>query len=388
MALIMILVTCVLIVFALTAILNTLVFPRLNRTQPASQASQPFVSILIPARNEATVIERTVRDLLAQTYPHFEVLLLDDQSTDGTAALALAAGAGDARLRVLSGSVLPEGWLGKNWACHQLSQAASGELLVFTDADVMWSPDALAKLVAHMQATRANLLTIWPTQQTETWTERLVVPLMALAIFAYLPLPLVHHRRWPVFAAANGQCLVFRHHAYMQVGGHAAVRDHIVEDVAFARRIKAQGLRLRMADGAGEIACRMYHNWDEVRAGFAKNILAGHGNSLPFLAFSTLFHWLVFVAPWGWLVLGGGLWALLLVILGVGTRMLSAAATGQRLRDACWMPVSVLLMTMIAAQSAWWQVRYGGPRWKGRMIGKTRPPISLPRQRSTERQNA
>lgn len=378
MALILIVITAALIIIALTAILNALVFPRLNRAAPA--VGGPLVSVLIPARNEAAVIAQTTKSLLGQNYSPVEILVLDDNSTDGTGEQIRLAANGDARLRVLSGAPLPSGWLGKNWACHQLAQAARGEWLVFTDADVQWSPHALARLAGQLQSTGADLLTIWPTQRTVSWPERLVVPLMALAILGYLPLPLVHGTSWPAFAAANGQCLAFRRRAYDHVGGHAAVRAEIVEDVAFARRIKAAGLRLRMADGAGEIVCRMYQDWPSVRDGFGKNILAGHGNRVPLLALSTLFHWSIFVLPWLWFVSGSDLvspgawptWPLALMVLGVGTRMLTAVATRQRVLDALLLPLSVLLMTLIAFRSLWWRWRYGGPRWKDR-VAAARP---------------
>lgn len=360
-----------LLMIALVAILNTLTLLRLRPAPPITDA--PRLSLLIPARNEAAVIDATVRALLAQAYPNFEVIVLDDASTDSTAAIAQSAGVGDPRLRIIRGESLPAGWMGKNWACHQLSQAASGEWLIFTDADVRWLPGALAALAETMTRTRADVLTVWPTQHTVTWSERLVVPLMALAVLGYLPLPLVHHTPWPVFAAANGQCLAFRRRAYQAVGGHAAVRGQIVEDVALARQAKARGLRLRMADGAGLVACRMYGGWPSVRDGFAKNILAGHGNSIVFLLLSTAFHWLIFVFPWLWLALGTGttgwpVWPAVWIALGIGARALTAAATRQRLGDALLMPVSVLLMTLIAARSIWWRLRYGGPQWKGRTI--------------------
>jgi chlorobactene glucosyltransferase len=361
-----------LMVIAATAIVNTLLFIRLH---PATAVPAPDVkvSVLIPARNEAAIISETVQALLAQTYPHLELLILDDDSSDGTADLARAAAHGDSRLTILRGQPLPQGWMGKNWACHQLSQRASGEILVFTDADVCWSPDALTAAISQMLREQADLFTVWPTQVTTTWGERLVVPLMALAIFGYLPLPLVHNTSWSPFAAANGQCLIFRRRAYQTIGGHQPVRGNIVEDVALARHIKAAGLRLRMADSAGLITCRMYRDWSAVRDGFGKNILAGHGNSLPFLAFSTLFHLSLFVLPLLWLFAGIHTtswpeWPLALTALGIGVRMLTAAATRQRLQDALLMPLSALLMTRIAAQSVWWRVRFGGPRWKGRTI--------------------
>ncbi len=369
---------------------------RLKRGFDPPAMTSPFVSVLVPARNEATVIRGTVARLLAQDYPCFELIVLDDHSTDDTGDLARAAGHGDRRLRVISGADLPRGWGGKNWACHQLAQAARGELLVFTDADTLWLPGGLSAVVAEQVRTHADLLTVWPTQVTETWPERLVVPLMALVVIGYLPVFLTHYAPWTPFAAATGQCLAFRRAAYDAIGGHAAIRGEVLEDVKFARRLKAAHLRLRMADGDGLVACRMYTDWPSVRDGYAKNILAGYGSSIFFMGMATLFHWLVFLFPPAWLVAPAGKaainrrttnhesvcstalqrrgwpwWPLALTALGIGLRAATARFTGQRGRDALLMPVSAVLMTIISARSAWWQVRYGGPMWKGRVIRNT-----------------
>ncbi|MFQ3647257.1 MAG: glycosyltransferase, partial [Anaerolinea sp.] len=159
--------TIILVTFALLAVVNRWLLRRLIVQQPSAR---PFVSILIPARNEAAVIGQTVAALTQQTYPHFELLILDDQSSDGTAEIARAAG--DKRTRILTGRPLPSGWAGKNWACWQLAQEARGDLLLFTDADTRWEPEALAALLAHQEMTQADLLTAWPTQITHTWAER------------------------------------------------------------------------------------------------------------------------------------------------------------------------------------------------------------------------
>lgn len=364
----------ILVGMVVIAISNAIWFPRLRAGRPiGSTALQPRVSILIPARNEAAIIGQTVERILNQSFAQFELLILDDASTDATAAVAREAGQDDPRLRIISGAPLPAGWSGKNWACQQLSEQATGDILIFSDADVIWLLNALDSLVAEFERTRADLLTVWSTQHSESWAERLVVPMMALAIQCYLPVALVHHTPWSVFAAANGQCLAFRRRAYSKIGGHAAVRDQIVEDVSLARRIKKDGLRLRMVDGTGLIACRMYQDWPSVRQGFGKNILAGHGNAPLALGVSTVFHWLVFIVPWVLMVtemLRGNqaIIPLLLVSLGILVRALSAIATRQRVSDALLMPVSVMLMTVIAGQSLWWHWRHGGPRWKDRTI--------------------
>jgi chlorobactene glucosyltransferase len=342
----------------------------------ASRAVAPFTAaVLIPARNEAAVIGATVTSLLAQAPPCCEVIVLDDSSEDGTAAAARCAAGANPNFRLLRGQPLPQGWMGKNWACHQLALATDADILIFADADVQWQPGALAAVLDAQKTLGADLLTVWPTQITESWGERLTVPLMALAVLGYLPLWLAHDFYHPLAAAANGQCMVFCRGTYAAVGGHAAVRGVVVEDVRLAQRIKASGLRLRMADGNNLLCCRMYDGWRAALDGYAKNILAGHGNSVALLALSTVFHWLLFIWPWAWLLFGSvwppgfwPFWPAALVGAGIAARGVTAAATHQRVSDALLMPLSVVLMTLIAARAIWWRWRFGGVIWKGRIL--------------------
>jgi len=344
------------------------------RVPAASDTGNPLpaVSVLIPARNEAPVIGRSVQLLHAQEYAQREILILDDNSEDGTGRIAQQA-AGD--VSVLAGTTLPAGWMGKNWACDQLARHAQGDVLLFTDADVRWQPGALAAVVEMLDRTEADLLTVWPTQITVSWGERLTVPLIAMTVLAYLPVQLAHDFYHPLAAAANGQCMVFRRDAYAAIGGHAAVRSDIVEDVRLAQRIKAAGLRLRMADGAGLVTCRMYGSGKAAIDGLAKSVLAGHGNHSLLLLLSTSVHLLLFLWPWLWLAAGRGwslpgwpLWPLALMTAGVCLRAITAHASGQRAGDALLMPISALLMTWVTVQALWWRARYGGVRWKGRVV--------------------
>lgn len=360
-----------LVFIALTLIINLFLFPRLRAVAPLE--NMPRVSVLIPARDESGVIRDTLLHLEAQDYPDIEIIVLDDNSTDGTAELARAVGD---RVQVITGEPLPTGWAGKNWACHQLASRASGELMLFTDADVRWHPGSLNALVAEFQRTGADLLTIWPTQITRSWPERLTVSLISLVVLGYLPIWAVHYIPLRIFGAANGQCMAWRRDAYYRTGGHEGVRGTVLEDVTMARRLKSHSLRLRMADGGGLIACRMYNDWPSVRRGFAKNILAGFGGVIPLLL-STLFHWIVFLFPVALLILSllpqSGLStyavsAFFLTALGILIRAVSAAWTRQRPADALLMPLSVLLMTVIAAQALLWHFRFGGPHWKGRVV--------------------
>ncbi len=365
----------VLVGMAGIAMLNTLTFPRLRRGEGPAQS--PAVSILVPARDEAGKIGETVRRLLAQDYPNLEVLVLDDHSSDATADEALQAAGGDGRFRLLRGQPLPPGWMGKNWACQQLGEAAHGEVLIFSDADVRWEAGALNAALAALERTGAGLLTVWPTQATGSWSERLVTPLMTFVVLAYLPDLAVRHLPQASIAAANGQFLAFRREVYSQIGGHAAVRASVLDDMSLAWNVKRAGLRLAGALGRELIWTRMYSGWAALRAGFAKNILQGHANQPALLLLSTAFHWLAFLIPWIWLPLGafwpdlaGEGWPLIpaaLTALGLGIRLLTAAAAGQRLVDAFLLPVSVTLMTVIAAQSLAWHWR-GGASWKGRNV--------------------
>jgi chlorobactene glucosyltransferase len=381
--------TAALLVILAIALLNLATFPRLRvpdrggpaaAAGPAAPTAEPRVSILVPARDEAAVIGRTVEDLRSQTLEDIEILVLDDGSTDGTATVARAAAGDDPRTRVLTGKPLPAGWAGKPWACAQLADEARGELLLFTDADTRWAPRALEALLAERERTAADLLTAWPTQETVSWAERLAVPMMAYVVQGYLPALAVHHLPWPAFVAAMGQCLLFTRHGYTRSGGHAAVRDTVLDDMALARRLKAAGGRLREADANGLIGCRMYTGWPSVRDGFAKNMLAGYAGSLLALAAAAAFHWLIHVLPWAWLLVGlvapsstpwWPWWPLALVALGIAGRVITAVATRQRARDSILLPVSALLMTAVAWRSARW-ARSGGPRWKGRVVASRR----------------
>lgn len=375
------LVSAALGVIFVVAVSNAYNFPRLHKSgaiQPvpsAQDALWPSVGVLVPARNEAESIGATINLLLQQKYPHMQLIVLDDQSDDNTAHVARTAAGCAPNFRLLCGQPLPPGWMGKNWACSQLAAACGADILLFTDADVQWEAGAVQAVVDAMQRSKADLLSVWPTQTTISWGERLTVPLMALAVLGYLPIQLAQDFYHPLAAAANGQCMAFRRTAYDQIGGHTSVRGAVVEDVRLAQRIKQHSLQLRMADGNRLLRCRMYSGWQAAFDGYAKNILAGHGNHPALLLLSTLFHWAVFVWPWlwvaagaNWLLPGWPLWPLTLLGLGVGARAVTAAATHQRAGDALLMPVSVLMMTLIALRALWWRRRFGGVIWKGRIL--------------------
>jgi len=257
----------------------------------------PRVSILVPARDEEKTIVQCIKSLLAQDYPDFEVLALDDHSEDHTIELLDGLAAQDSRLRVLNGQALPAGWLGKHWACHQLAAAASGELLLFTDADTRHHPNALSEAVGVLAGEQADFLCAWPRQEVLTWGEWLVVPLIYWAFFAFVPLALAYRTRITALTVAIGQFMLIRRAAYQQVGGYAAIRNHTADDLALARRVKTAGLRWLALDGGNRVSCRMYTNFGQAFQGVTKNLFPAFDYRL--LPYLFVWTWLgiVFLEP-------------------------------------------------------------------------------------------
>lgn len=338
---------------ALTLLVNALTYPRL-RPRPLPP-ERPRVSLLVPARNEAHNLPHTLPGLLAQGAD--EVLVLDDGSTDGTAEEARGLGA-----RVLRGAPLPPGWHGKPWACQQLGEAATGEVLIFTDADVQWHPGALGAVLHEFQRSQADFLSVYPRQRNVTPGERLLTPLVDAVLLTFLPHPLLrfpHHTA----AAANGQLIVLRRETYRRVGGHALVRAELLEDVAFASRVKARGGRLGLALGRGVLEVRMYRHYPDSVGGFGKNVGSFHGRSRALLAASLGWHLAAYTLPW---LLPGktpGVWPLRLA--GLAERTAVNLLTGRRrpadLAEGLLAPVTPLLALPVYRRAMRRKVA-----WKGR----------------------
>lgn len=290
--------------------LTSLVFVwnlRVFRALPAeSPATTPRISVLIPARNEEISIRTCVGSLLDQDYPEYEILVLDDQSEDATAQIL--ASMRSPRLTVRTGGPKPDGWLGKPNACRQLSEAATGDILLFADADTWFSKDALSRLARAFETTEADMVTVWPMQQLGGFWERVVVPMVYYSLFTLLPARYVmSDPRWmprslrprfrPMFAAACGQFIAMRRGMYEAIGGHGRVREAIVEDVALAKAVKQTGGTVWMAHGSQSVGCRMYRSHSELWNGFRKNFLAGFGHNIPVFVAAAVLHLAAYVAP-------------------------------------------------------------------------------------------
>ena len=332
------------------------------------------VSVLVPARDEAARIAPSIRSLLASRgVDDLEVLVLDDGSSDGTAAVAAAAAEGDPRMRVLAGAPLPTGWLGKPHACAQLAAAATGEVLVFVDADVRLAPDGLAATVGLLDTHDLDLVSPYPRQEATGLLPRLVQPLLQWSWLTFVPLRLAERGVQPTLAVANGQLLACRAAMYQRVGGHAAVRAAVLDDVELARAFVRAGGRAVVADGTEVATCRMYDDGAALVEGYTKSLWAAFGSGPRAAAVAGGLSWLYVLPPLAAVVaLARGrpraaLPGLAGYAAGVAGRWVTARRTGGRAGDALAHPASVAAFVGLLATS-WARRRRGRLAWKQRAI--------------------
>lgn len=240
----------------------------------------PFVSILVPARNEANrILERAVRSMLAQDYPSFEIVAVNDRSTDATGEILRRIAATDERLRVIEGVELPDGWLGKPHAMQQAFEASRGDWILATDADILYSRDALRAAMNRALAERLDALTLLPHVDCLSFWERVFLPVFGWFMLLAMPLERVNDPRKREALGVGGFFLM-RRAALEMVGGYAALRGEVAEDLRLAMRLKRAGFRLRVESAPDLIRTRMQTNLRELWEGFTKNLFAGAEFSL------------------------------------------------------------------------------------------------------------
>jgi len=353
-------------------ILNYLLNLRVFRFPPvaAPHSPAPLISVLIPARNEEKRIQPCLETLSGNSYPNLEILVLDDHSSDGTADRVRQWAKRDSRGRLLSGKELPPGWTGKAWACQQLAQEARGEYLVFVDADTRFSEITLAHAVSLAAEKDADLISLWPHLEAKTWSEHLVIPFVHLFILLYLP----HWKggRSASLGAANGQFLLFRRGAYEKIRGHQAVAGHLVEDIALARKMRADGYRVFNYDGTNPghpialVRCRMYEHFRDLWDGFTKNLYPAFDGMWAAFLFFQAFQTMVLLAPFVLLPFfprDPFLWIEAAIILSL--RLAIAHRFRQSWLGAVFHPIGMLFVLAIASNSWLQTVRRRLP-WRGR----------------------
>ena len=362
-----------LIVIFANTLLNALMLRRLGGYPDPPR--WPVVAVLIPARNEEKTIERCLASLLVQDYPDFAIWVLDDLSTDDTAAILRRLSDQHPRLTILSGQPLPDGWLGKPWACQQLADATDSELLLYVDSDTWHHPAMLRDAVSAMEAEQADLLSVIPDEVLKTLAEQLTVPIIPWSMLTHFPLALAQQRNWESLSLAIGQMMLFRRSAYQDIGGHEAVRSEIAEDLALAKLTASAGKRWRLLDGVSRVHCRMYRSWAEVWSGLGKNLFAAFGGIWWLYAFIWIWLGIAFLSPFLFLLL----WMAGNVAISPMLALASIAlATGMwaiyvwRLR-APWRlvplyPATISVAFALAAHSLIQQWR-GRATWKDRPLG-------------------
>ena len=314
----------------------------------------PRVSVLVPVRNEEVNIGHCIRSLVAQDYPNLEIIVLDDDSTDGTAAIVLAVR--DQRVRLVPGAALPQGWTGKSWACHQLSEHARGDLLCFVDADTVLSPDALSRAVGAVEEHGLGLLSMLLRSSTRTFAAGLVLPMVNYAMLALIPAILIEKAAFRRVAVALGPFIMVTRSAYGAAGGHAAEPAHLVDDVRLARAMKAAGHRISLRNGTALVSTRWYSSFREIWNGFSKNAYGALGYR-PGVALATLFvvgpFLLLPFARLGTGIVSGQVAVLpvVQVVLILATRTISSRAGGDPLWSVPFHPVTIMIWAGTLAHS-------------------------------------
>lgn len=362
----MVIFTLVLVMTGIT-ILNVCCVPDCSESPPPLPDSSPLVSVLIPARNEESNLGTLLETLTRQTYPNLEVIVLDDNSTDATFTIGQSYAEAFHVVTIVRGKKLEAGWFGKPFACAQLRTRANGEYLLFIDADVQLAPHAIARLM-HLarRPPKVGLLTCFPNQTCYSWGERLIVPLIDLILYSSAPLPLFERSLHPRFAAANGQCMLFRADAYDVIGGHEVVKREILEDIELARASKRAGYRVRVVAGRGGVQCRMYRTIGEIFQGFGKNCFVAVGRRGWQALVVGVFFTFVFLVPL--FSIGHMNWALLTVALILFIRMSIAIRFGYSVLDAVIGHVASIILALCIVGYSWGWFRFGRPEWRGRLV--------------------
>ncbi|GIV85717.1 MAG: glycosyl hydrolase [Candidatus Roseilinea sp.] len=343
-----------------------------RRAKPLG-ADAPMVSVLVPARNEAHNIEACIRSLLAQDYPNYEVIALDDDSTDATGRILDRLAEQDARLRVIHHrQPLPPGVNGKSRACQWLAEQARGEWLLFVDADTVHRADSIRAGVARALGLNVALFSVIPRQVMKSWGERLFTPAGFALIYNFVSPWRIYLERKPrpFNAAAIGQYLLVRRDAYFASGGHDAIRDQILDDVALGKLFKQRGRRIALGDGDW-VSCRMYRSFREMVAGFSKNAFSILGGSLAMSAVFVAACVALFLLPLAALIggapTGAANGAAAAVVLTAANLALVNRRIGQPLWVALLYPLQIGVGIGVLLNSIRW--RYTGrTQWKGRLL--------------------
>ena len=366
-------VTAILFILLLICIWNLYILRRKNYSK-IPDAGLPFVSVLVPARNEEYNIKNILTSLLTQDYPNYEVIVLNDNSEDNTGEIISSIQKEYPHLKALNGKPLISGWAGKCYACKQLYEASNGEYILFTDADTIHNTNSIRDSVTIAVNRGADMLTLFPKMTMISFAEKLVMPMLLFTIMMLLPLYFVDKKGFTGFSIGIGPFMLFKKKSYEEVGGHESVKDALVEDIWLARKIKEHNLKLVAEDGQSMLSVRMYKNFMEIWNGFSKNIFAGLEfssirlfvlNCAYILLFSLPFL-LFFVA----LYLHSDVNIIVILTIEIAilyiSRILISARFSLGVISSLLHPLGAIIIPLIALNSWRWITSGKGAKWKGR----------------------
>lgn len=351
------------------SILNVWLIPRIHRDPHA--ATDTLVSVVIPARNEERNIEQTVRAMLAQTHAAIEVIVVDDRSTDRTGDLLSAIAREDSRLVIVDGEETPPDWLGKPWACHQGTRIAHGELLLVVDADVHYAPDAVASIVAYMDAHPGiAMAAVFPHFDLVGFWEHIAMPMLGVTGFMFMPTWLSNRTTIVAFGIGGGTGNMIRRRDFDDIGGYTALHNAVVDDVGMAQQLRAHGKRTHTAMANDLVSLRMYHGAREIIDGFTKNVFTAFGG---FFAMLTLFPMMIVfhLVPYV-LALRGDPLALIVVALISVCRLIIFLSFRLRIDNALFgHPFMIVFWSWIFLRSMWITGVRKELQWRGRAYKTT-----------------
>ena len=336
--------------------------PRLD-TSP--YVGEELISILIPARNEAHNLPGVLNSILAQRGVKYEVIILDDNSDDGTFEIATGFAERNKSIRVLRGLPLAHGWTGKNYACWQLAQAAQGDYLLFVDADVKLSPHLLSSALHRTKEKNLSLLSLFSNQQMLSFGECCTVPLMHYLLLTLLPIRLILDHSLPIFSAACGQFMFFPAQGYHRDQWHYQLRGTVAEDLSIMKAIKVSGLKGEGLMANGLVSCRMYTSFYEAVMGFSKNFIAPFNERLLlFIPFT-----LILLSGPIIIIFSGDLYQITLLALIIFlTRTYTSLLCGERWwLNAIMHPLHMISFSVISGFALQQHV-FKSSIWKGRIV--------------------
>ena len=258
--------------------------------------TKDLISILIPARNEEDIIESTIRSILKQNYQNFELIILNDNSTDQTKNIVEKLSMKNSQINLIDGAKLPQGWLGKNWACHQLSKQSKGKYILFIDADTQIDKNTLSDALSVIKQDNIDLLSLVPNRDTILIADNAMKKIISWFIVCWLPMKLALSLNAPFLSATFGQFMLFKKSSFNNIGGFESIKDNPVDDFQLGRNIKRNKLRWILYDGAKRISTRTYKTNKDFISGYSKNIFPAVGYSISVFVsiFSILLSFVLF----------------------------------------------------------------------------------------------